>query len=253
MTATHQIRAKRFLGVLAKQGINLPKTARILDLGCGEGHLVLALQHNGYETHGCDITLSDCPSVQTLTAGNRVQLINLVPYSLPYPSQSFDLVISDQVFEHVQDYSAVLAEIGRVLKPDGATLHILPSRYRFLEPHVHVPGGTIYRPRWWLMLWASLGIRNKFQQNLDAKSVCQMNFDYLRSSTNYLPKRSLRHFFEEQFEDVQFSEADYLENSGTLGRLMSHLGPRARMLMGQIFSTLHTRVILASHPHRANR
>ena len=40
----------------------------------------------------------------------------------------FDLVLSNQVIEHVEDLDAVLCEIHRVLKPGGAFLSLFPSK-----------------------------------------------------------------------------------------------------------------------------
>ena len=41
---------------------------------------------------------------------------------LDFPDASFDLVVNNMVFEHVEDLDAVLAEIQRVLKPGGRIL-----------------------------------------------------------------------------------------------------------------------------------
>ena len=41
---------------------------------------------------------------------------------IPHADDSFDLVVSNQVFEHVEDLPSVLAEIGRVLKPTGSII-----------------------------------------------------------------------------------------------------------------------------------
>jgi hypothetical protein len=44
----------------------------------------------------------------------------------------------------------VLREIRRVFKPSGISIHIFPSRYTPLEPHVFVPLATFIRPMNWL-------------------------------------------------------------------------------------------------------
>ncbi|MEJ2149584.1 MAG: class I SAM-dependent methyltransferase [Chloroflexota bacterium] len=49
--------------------------------------------------------------------------------ALPYPTDSFDLILSNEVIEHVQDDRAALAEMARTLRPGGraVTLSQLPT------------------------------------------------------------------------------------------------------------------------------
>jgi ubiquinone/menaquinone biosynthesis C-methylase UbiE len=58
---------------------------------------------------------------------------------LPYPQESFDLVVCMDVLEHVADPKAVLEEIERVLKPGGTVLTTVPNRHAFRDPHYHLP------------------------------------------------------------------------------------------------------------------
>src|SRR2546423_11799354 len=100
---------------------NVRRGSSVLDLGCGEGMLAL-LKRKGVVLTGIDLSpelLSaasrngyDNASVATLTA-------------LPFPDSSFDYVVSLDVMGHVAfcDKDGVLAEIKRVLRPDGVTMH----------------------------------------------------------------------------------------------------------------------------------
>jgi ubiquinone/menaquinone biosynthesis C-methylase UbiE len=49
--------------------------------------------------------------------------------ALPFRDASFDLATANMVLEHVQDPAAVLAEVGRVLRPDGVFMFLTPNRY----------------------------------------------------------------------------------------------------------------------------
>src|ERR1019366_9228148 len=51
----------------------------------------------------------------------------------------FDLVVNNQVLEHVDDLDGVLREIHRVVKPGGQVLSIFPSRDVFREGHIGIP------------------------------------------------------------------------------------------------------------------
>jgi SAM-dependent methyltransferase len=57
---------------------------------------------------------------------------------LPFADATFDLVVLDQVIEHVNDQSRVLAEAFRVLKPGGAMYVACPNYLRFYEPHYKI-------------------------------------------------------------------------------------------------------------------
>jgi len=54
---------------------------------------------------------------------------------LPFPSGRFDLVLSHEVLEHVQDDRAVLSEIVRVLRPGGRLVLFCPNRGYPFETH----------------------------------------------------------------------------------------------------------------------
>jgi len=105
----------------------LPKNARILDAGCGEGVLVEEYSRKGRLIEGIDINYSSKYVRQgTVTA-------------MPYENHSFDVVLLLDVFEHIPfaDQPKALQEIGRVLKNEGSLLLSIPnlahltSRFRF--------------------------------------------------------------------------------------------------------------------------
>ena len=61
---------------------------------------------------------------------------------LPFPSNSFDVIISFDVFEHVSDLSAVMNECFRVLRQKGKLLLIFPSHYHPTRHHLYVVTAT---------------------------------------------------------------------------------------------------------------
>src|SRR5882762_3131454 len=142
--------------VLHELGHTLGPGARVLDFGCGAGNMVEEYCAAGYDAFGCDIRIAN--------ETERLRRIGEETRSLPFGDSSFDFVFSDQVLEHVQDHASAFAEIKRVMKPGGIGLHIFPSKLKPTEGHVFVPLGGVIQNRWWLTLWAWLGIRNSFQK-----------------------------------------------------------------------------------------
>ncbi len=57
--------------------------------------------------------------------------------ALPFASGSFDTVLSHEVLEHVQDDARSLAEIARVLRPNGRLVLFVPNRLYPFETHGH--------------------------------------------------------------------------------------------------------------------
>lgn len=65
-----------------------------------------------------------------LEAGKNVDLVIQNPYEFPFEDDSFDLVISGQCIEHVEDIYAWADEAIRVLKPDGSMCIIAPCSWQ---------------------------------------------------------------------------------------------------------------------------
>lgn len=215
MSSSKAKRAEFFAQVLRTQGVPVGQHTRVLDLGCGAGKLVQAAREKGYDFYGCGLGLRDAHTNadQGLVEQGILRDIDLEPYHLPFDDCTFDAVISDQVLEHVMDYPSTLREVHRVMKPGGAFLHVFPPRYMPIEPHVHVPLGTMLRKRWWLKTWALVGVRNEFQTKMSADEAAEANHSYLNAHTNYLTKRQLREQFGRYYTDIRFVEDAFLRNS----------------------------------------
>ncbi len=110
----------------------------VLDLGCSTGFITDELDRAGARVTGVDI---DEPGLARARArfGDRVDFVNADATSLPWPDGSVDAVICNHVYEHVVDPEGVLAEIRRVLRPDGAVYLGLPNRLTLIEPHYKLP------------------------------------------------------------------------------------------------------------------
>jgi SAM-dependent methyltransferase len=171
-------------------------------------------RHSGFDAVGCDVEqYSDSDECKTLYERGVLRLIQPGPYRIPFDDDTFDVVVSNQVFEHVKDYPAAIRETKRVLRPGGVALHLFPPRWRPIEPHVYVPLAGVWQSFAWLWLWAQLGVRNEFQRGIGASRVAQLNAEYLQNHTNYLSTSELRRQFERCFATVQFVEDVYLRHS----------------------------------------
>jgi 2-polyprenyl-3-methyl-5-hydroxy-6-metoxy-1,4-benzoquinol methylase len=117
----------------------------VLDAGCGVGYgSALLAQCGARSVVGLDISAAAVESAAAAAPANVSFEVGDV-HALPYGDGQFDLVVCFEVIEHVTDQLAVLAELARVLAPDGVLAISSPNRgvYPAGNPHhVHeyVPG-----------------------------------------------------------------------------------------------------------------
>ncbi|PYX49693.1 MAG: hypothetical protein DMG76_36655 [Acidobacteria bacterium] len=113
--------------------LGLAPKSKVLDAPCGStAALTLALRDRGFDAIGADID----PEA-AIALGNGFVEANL-DGAFPWPDQTFDLVISTEGIEHLENHYLFLREVNRVLKPGGTLILTTPnitalrSRVRFL-------------------------------------------------------------------------------------------------------------------------
>lgn len=102
--------------------------ARILDIGCNTGVLVDMMQKAGYEACGSDMSKE---AIEYGSARGVKKLYVANGDIQPFPSELFDCVMALDVIEHIDDDSAVIKEMKRLLRP-GGTLIIKVPAFMFL-------------------------------------------------------------------------------------------------------------------------
>ena len=102
----------------------LPAEARLLELGCGPGHLWVS--NLDRIPTAWEIALSDFSAGMLAKARENLSgakhpfsFRQIDAQSIPYSANTFDAVIADHMLYHVPDRARALAEIRRVLKEDG--------------------------------------------------------------------------------------------------------------------------------------
>ena len=96
---------------------------RCLDVGCGTGYHLPLLHSLGYEVTGVDISAEMLDRAKA-RARDGDRLVQANAASLPFADGEFDAATAMFIHTDVGDYSAVLLEIARVLRPGGRFLHV---------------------------------------------------------------------------------------------------------------------------------
>ena len=120
---------------------------RVLDNGCGVGIYLLRLAQDTTSAYGLEFDMQ-----RALKAARDLKTIVLgVGEHLPYPSEAFDLVLSHEVLEHVQDDRATLEENVRVLRKPGVDSSKIGGRLILFVPNRGYPfetHGVFWRGRY---------------------------------------------------------------------------------------------------------
>jgi SAM-dependent methyltransferase len=116
-------------------------SVRILDVGCGRGSRVAWLCDAGWDAWGADIVEDYIEAGRPYfdRRGFGAERLKAIDGELPFEEEAFDVVLSDQVVEHVQDLDGFVAGIARVSRRGSAGLHVYPATMRPLEPHLRQP------------------------------------------------------------------------------------------------------------------
>ncbi|MBP9854328.1 MAG: class I SAM-dependent methyltransferase [Candidatus Omnitrophica bacterium] len=104
----------------------------LLDIGTGSGHIIQIISRECKSA--TSVNLTDERIVKDGYTFRQVEDVNL-----PFPNESFHVVISNQVIEHIPPQDIHLKEIHRVLKKGGIAYIATPSKYALIEPHFKLP------------------------------------------------------------------------------------------------------------------
>ena len=125
----NKIREKELQVTLPFLGGNSNK---VLEIGAGSGYQSKVLASLGYDVTAIDINNGNYLSERIWG------IIDYDVVNIPFADNSFDVVYSSNVMEHVQDLTGLNREIYRVLKSSGVAVHLMPSpSWRFFTTITH--------------------------------------------------------------------------------------------------------------------
>jgi SAM-dependent methyltransferase len=249
---THQ----HLLGVintLVGHTLNDRETVYILDAGCGNGQLIrylhecLHLLHPGkrFVIHGFDVSDHGVQSEGFLSESVR-NLLALDPaidwssriFSLQqdqpwnFNDQRYDVIVSNQVLEHVRDKDGFFFNVSQKLTDGGYSVHLAPVRSVVPEDHVHIPFAHRFRNfgamHAYIRMMSVLGIGKyraaKKATGVDLATYSERHADYLYHWTAYSSESETlafarKHFMRADFRfSLEFYTAKMAQIAGLGGR-----------------------------------
>lgn len=137
-------------------GLEMPV---ILDFGCDEGRQAVFLKQNGYLVFGTDINGERLRTAQALFEANGFDSDDIKfieteidgcrikgGYRIPFDDETFDIILSISVFEHIEKPEVVLKELQRIIKPGGTIFLFFPSKWNPFEAHLKLPVAHYFPP-----------------------------------------------------------------------------------------------------------
>ena len=203
-----------FLAAILQEYTDAPASQlKVLDWGCGKGHITYLLKAHSFDVVSCDIVTQKDDS----TFGQEVPIIEakqiaVVPLhhssTLPFDDASFDCVVSSGVLEHVQSDIASLHEIRRVLRPGGVFfVTYLPYFLSWTQAVCHLRGNNyhdrLYRVRPLQALAATAGFQlaGHFHGQLFPKNSVPISWDpFLEPLDRLLCRRTPLKYFATNLE-----------------------------------------------------
>jgi len=113
---------------------------RILDVGCGVGTYVRRLREFSDCVWGTDVD----PEKAAFAAARLPNIVQSEAEHLPFQDEAFDVVLLNEVIEHVRDDRETIREAVRCLRPGGHVVIFAPNRLYPFETHGFFIGKRYY-------------------------------------------------------------------------------------------------------------
>ncbi len=114
-----------------------PPPARLLDISCGEGDFLRFARRAGYSVTGFDFSLAALRRLDQ-RGGASLPVVMANAQILPFAGASFEVITNIGSLEHYFDPGQAIAEMARVLRPEGVAIILVPNAYGIFGNVLHV-------------------------------------------------------------------------------------------------------------------
>lgn len=111
----------------------LARQKRVLDVACGSGYGAAELAAVARNVTAVDVSPEAIQYAAEHYPQENLDFRVASAHSLPFPDLTFDLVVSFELIEHLENYRELLSEVRRVLAPNGQFIVSTPNRLYYEE------------------------------------------------------------------------------------------------------------------------
>jgi 2-polyprenyl-3-methyl-5-hydroxy-6-metoxy-1,4-benzoquinol methylase len=155
---------------------------RLLDIGCSNGDWALLWKSRGWQAAGIDIDRDHIAIAKE--RGVDARYCDLNSQTIPFESETFDLIFAGEVIEHLVDTDGFLRELNRCCKSGGHLLLTTPNLASF-ENRIRLLLG-IY-PKWLNYNLSESGHVRAYTPSALRKQLALNGFQVMRTVGNWVP------------------------------------------------------------------
>lgn len=192
-------------GIDAKKPI---ADTKVLDVGCGNGHISMYLGAIGYQVSGIDVSEDTIETAKKLNHLDNVTFSVVDAEDVQLPANEYDAIICSEVLEHLHQPSTLLTVLYQALKDDGRLIVTVPNGQGPREVLVTKPILALRQQNGWT--WRSVS-RIKKTLGYDGTTV-QSEADNL-DHVQFFSKKDLENLAgSNDFAIVKFENVNFIED-----------------------------------------
>jgi SAM-dependent methyltransferase len=192
-----------FIKAAVQKKIVHKNTINILEPGCGEGEFLEDLRTSlkadfpevEFNVYGFDVTL--LPKLTSIDP----EKVNLIAENdvWPYRDDFFDIIVSNQVLEHVKVPQIFFGELSRVMNNGANALHLFPTKEIIIEPHCFLPM-THWIDNWdfrkkMIKTFSWIGLGRYRRRNIDGHTLEKWSTIVSDMATHFIHYLKLEEYF----------------------------------------------------------
>ena len=161
---------KRMNFIVNQVLVNTDSAAKVLDVGCGNGNMSIALGGKGCNVLGIDISPQSIEYAQQRNTLSNVSFKVVDASTLVASNQKYEAIVCSEVLEHLDEPQNLLHELRQVLTGNGVLVVTVPNGKGPRETLITRPVQWLYRnvPKMWVILTkikALMGYKNVTTQS----------------------------------------------------------------------------------------
>ena len=199
---------KRLSFIIENIAENTTKSGYVLDVGCGNGIISMALGQLGYQVQGVDVSEKAIQTAQQNNTLKNVTFETIDAANLVLPTDTYDVIVCSEVLEHLEQPSALLEVLHQALKDEGKLIVTVPNGRGPREMLVTRPILAMQQQNGWI--WKSVS-RTKSALGYHGTTVQSAadNLDHIQ----FFSQKGLKDLSKNnQFTIVKFQNANFIED-----------------------------------------